>query len=95
MPRTPGLRGCQWTRSRMSRQPPPNAMAVVGRSTGQTRGVSTVGWLVIALEGAALIVWGAETFAKHLAVASTRLLVSAFALALLLDGAEPKSWPPR
>ena len=29
--------------------------------------------------GVALIVWGAETFAKHLAVASTRLGVSAFA----------------
>jgi cation:H+ antiporter len=38
----------------------------------------------------AAIVWGAETFAEHLAVASTRLGVSAFALALLLAGAEPE-----
>lgn len=52
--------------------------------------MSTIGWLVIALSGVALIVWGAETFAKHLAVASTRLGVSAFALALLLAGAEPE-----
>ena len=56
----------------------------------QTRCVVTVGWLVIALGGVAAIVWGAETFAEHLAVASTRLGVSAFALALLLAGAEPE-----
>ena len=56
----------------------------------QTRRVSTVGWLVVALGGVAAIVWGAETFAEHLAVASTRLGVSAFALALLLAGAEPE-----
>ena len=37
-----------------------------------------------------MIVWGAETFAEHLAVASTRLGVSAFALAILLAGAEPE-----
>jgi cation:H+ antiporter len=41
----------------------------------------------VALGGVALIVWGAETFAEHLAVASTRLGVSTFALALLLTGA--------
>lgn len=52
--------------------------------------MSTVGWLVIALGGVAAIVWGAETFAEHLAVASTRLGVSAFAVALLLAGAEPE-----
>ena len=52
--------------------------------------MGTVGWLVVALGGVALIVWGAETFAEHLAVASTRLGVSAFALALLLAGAEPE-----
>ena len=52
--------------------------------------MGTVGWLVLALGGVACIVWGAETFAKHLAVASTRLGVSAFALALLLAGAEPE-----
>lgn len=40
--------------------------------------------------GVALIVWGAETFAKHLSVAATRLGVTAFALALLLAGAEPE-----
>jgi cation:H+ antiporter len=52
--------------------------------------MGTVGWLVLALGGVGCIVWGAETFAKHLAVASTRLGVSAFALALLLAGAEPE-----
>jgi cation:H+ antiporter len=35
-------------------------------------------------------VWGAETFAEHLAGASARLGVSAFALAILLAGAEPE-----
>jgi cation:H+ antiporter len=52
--------------------------------------VSWVPWLVVALGGAGLIVWGAETFAEHLAAASVRLGVSAFALALLLAGAEPE-----
>ena len=52
--------------------------------------MTTVGWLVVALLGVGAIVWGAETFAEHLAVASTRLGVSAFALALLLAGAEPE-----
>lgn len=42
------------------------------------------------LAGVAAIVWGAETFAEHLGTASTRLGVSAFALALLLAGAEPE-----
>lgn len=49
-----------------------------------------VAWLLLALGGVALIVWGAETFAEHLAVASVRLGVSSFALALLLAGAEPE-----
>lgn len=40
--------------------------------------------------GVALIVWGAETFAKHLAVASARLGVTVFALGILLAGAEPE-----
>lgn len=40
--------------------------------------------------GVAAIVWGAEAFAEHLAGAATRLNVSAFALALLLAGAEPE-----
>ena len=50
----------------------------------------TVAWLVLAASGVAAIVWGAETFAEHLAAASTRLGVSAFALAVLLAGAEPE-----
>lgn len=50
----------------------------------------TVVWLVVAAAGVAAIVWGAETFAEHLAAASTRLGVSAFALAVLLAGAEPE-----
>lgn len=40
--------------------------------------------------GTAAIVWGAETFAEHLAAASRRLGVTSFALALLLAGAEPE-----
>lgn len=52
--------------------------------------IFTVGWLVVALAGVACIVWGAETFAEHLSVASVRLGVSSFALALLLAGAEPE-----
>ncbi|HSB85914.1 MAG TPA: hypothetical protein VLD86_06395, partial [Ilumatobacteraceae bacterium] len=52
--------------------------------------MSTAGWLVLAAVGVGLIVWGAETFAEHLAVASARLGVSAFALAILLAGAEPE-----
>jgi cation:H+ antiporter len=46
--------------------------------------------LVVAAAGVAAIVWGAETFAEHLAAASSRLGVSAFALAILLAGAEPE-----
>ena len=42
------------------------------------------------LLGIALIVWGAEAFAEHLGTAAVRLGVSAFALALLLAGAEPE-----
>lgn len=40
--------------------------------------------------GVALIVWGAEQFAEHLAAASAQLGVTTFALALLLAGAEPE-----
>ena len=40
--------------------------------------------------GTAAIVWGAERFAEHLADASNRLGVTAFALAVLLAGAEPE-----
>jgi cation:H+ antiporter len=50
----------------------------------------TIARLVLAALGVAAIVWGAETFAEHLAAASTRLGVSAFALAVLLAGAEPE-----
>lgn len=46
--------------------------------------------LALAAVGIAAIVWGAETFAEHLARASAQLGVSAFALALLLAGAEPE-----
>jgi cation:H+ antiporter len=44
----------------------------------------------VAAVGVGAIVWGAETFAEHLAAAANRLGVSAFALALLLAGAEPE-----
>lgn len=52
--------------------------------------MATLGWLLLAGAGIALIVWGAETFAEHLSVAAVRLGVSTFALALLLAGAEPE-----
>jgi len=52
--------------------------------------VSTVAWVLAIALGVGLVVWGAETFAEHLAAASVRLGVSAFALALLLAGAEPE-----
>lgn len=42
------------------------------------------------IAGVAIIVWGAENFAEHLAAASARLGVTSFALALLLAGAEPE-----
>lgn len=47
-------------------------------------------WIGIIIVGVAAIVWGAETFAKHLGGAAVRLQVSSFALALLLAGAEPE-----
>lgn len=47
-------------------------------------------WLVVLVIGVGVIVWGAETFAEHLGKAATRLGVGAFALALLLAGAEPE-----
>ncbi len=46
--------------------------------------------LVAVAIGVGGIVWGAESFAKHLGSASARLGVSTFALALLLAGAEPE-----
>ena len=42
------------------------------------------------LAGVAVIVWGAETFAEHLAAAARQLRLTNFALALLLAGAEPE-----
>lgn len=47
-------------------------------------------WSALAFVGVCLIVWGAELFAEHLAVAAVRLRISSFALALLLAGAEPE-----
>lgn len=52
--------------------------------------VHTLVQLVAVIVGVVLIVWGAERFAEHLAGASIRLGVSAFALAILLAGAEPE-----
>ena len=52
--------------------------------------VSVVWWIALIVVGTGAIVWGAETFAEHLADASKRLGVTAFALALLLAGAEPE-----
>lgn len=46
--------------------------------------------VMLGVVGVAAIVWGAESFAEHLARAATRLGVSTFALALLLAGAEPE-----
>ncbi len=47
-------------------------------------------WWAVVWGGVALIVWGAELFASHLAVSAMRLGISTFALALLLAGAEPE-----
>jgi len=52
--------------------------------------VTTALWLIVLLAGTGMIVWGAERFAEHLADASKRLGVTAFALAVLLAGAEPE-----
>jgi cation:H+ antiporter len=52
--------------------------------------LDVAGPLVLALAGILAIVWGAETFAEHLARAATGLGVTTFALALLLAGAEPE-----
>lgn len=46
--------------------------------------------LLAVVVGVGLIVFGAETFAEHLSAASARLGVTAFALAVLLAGAEPE-----
>ncbi len=52
--------------------------------------MNALGWLTVMVAGMGAIVWGAELFAEHLAAASSRLGISAFALALLLAGAEPE-----
>jgi len=52
--------------------------------------MTTVGWLALAALGAGSIVWGAERFAQNLAAAAVAVGVSAFALAVLLAGAEPE-----
>ena len=66
-------------------------LTVDGAPTGNHGCVLGDVWdAVLAVAGVALIVWGAETFAEHLARASHRLGVSMFALALLLAGAEPE-----
>ncbi len=52
--------------------------------------MSTLLWLFAMAAGTAAIVWGAERFAEHLADASKRLGLTAFALAVLLAGAEPE-----
>jgi cation:H+ antiporter len=52
--------------------------------------MEVVASLLAVAGGVVLIVWGAETFARHLAVAATGLGVSSFALAILLAGAEPE-----
>jgi cation:H+ antiporter len=56
----------------------------------ETGEVTTAGLLLLSVVGVAAIVWGAESFAEHLATAAHRLGVSAFALAILLAGAEPE-----
>lgn len=52
--------------------------------------LDTAAPLALASAGVAAIVWGAESFAEHLARAAARLGVTTFALALLLAGAEPE-----
>lgn len=52
--------------------------------------MEVVEWLAVLAIGTALIVCGAEAFAENLSKAAARLGVGAFALALLLAGAEPE-----
>lgn len=49
-----------------------------------------LGPVALAALGVVAIVWGAETFAEHLARAAARMGVSMFAMAVLLAGAEPE-----
>src|SRR5215472_3976883 len=66
-------------------RPAPQLPRRLRRST-----IIVIFWILAFLLGIALIVWGAEAFAEHLGTAAVRLGVSAFALALLLAGAEPE-----
>lgn len=52
--------------------------------------MTSILWLAPLVAGVALIVWGAEQFAENVSKAAARLGVGAFALALLLAGAEPE-----
>ena len=52
--------------------------------------MTTLALVALAGVGVVAIVWGAETFAEHLSLASAALGVSTFALAVLLAGAEPE-----
>ncbi|HUY06935.1 MAG TPA: hypothetical protein VMU99_06725 [Acidimicrobiales bacterium] len=52
--------------------------------------MASFGWVLASTVGVGVIVWGAEEFAEHLSRAAVALGVSAFALALLLAGAEPE-----
>src|SRR5215213_9318634 len=60
----------------------------IGWTGGDT--IMVILWGVLILVGVALVVWGSELFAEHLAAAAVRLGISSFALALLLAGAEPE-----
>src|SRR5437879_1724862 len=72
----------------------PVAVAVGAAGAGPDhrsgRPVHSAAQLAVVVVGVAAIVWGAEAFAEHLSVAAVRLRVSAFALAILLAGAEPE-----
>jgi cation:H+ antiporter len=52
--------------------------------------VDAVIWVLVLVSGVGLIVSGSEAFAEHLSAASVRLGATAFALGLLLAGAEPE-----
>jgi cation:H+ antiporter len=62
----------------------------VDHDVGKDDLMADAGWVLAIIVGVVGIVWGAEAFAEHLAPAAVALRVSAFALALLLAGAEPE-----
>jgi cation:H+ antiporter len=84
--RRPG--SARWSAASSPPAPDRPSAHAAARLTGPM--MEVVGWSVVMVAGAGAIVWGAETFAEHLAVAAARLGVTAFALALLLAGAEPE-----